>query len=646
MKHVLVGTSGHIDHGKSALVKALTGTDPDRFEEEKSRGITIDLGFAHYVWNDEIEVSFVDVPGHERFVHNMLAGAGGIQLLILAVAADGGVMPQTREHLHICHLLGIERGITVLTRCDLADEEMVELVEEEVRELIEPTFLRNGPIRKTSAIDGTGIEELKEEIARQVEDLEVGNDGGYFRLPVDRRFTLKGFGTIVTGTVVSGSAGPKDGLALYPGNKTVKVRGFQTHGKEVESIGVGQRSAINISGLHKNEISRGDQIATPGRLVTTRVVDVELNVLPDRVGVLKNRFKIRFFSNAQEVTGRVFTFAGFDAGSSDAQFVQVRLEKPICCHYNDRFIVRNLSPMETIAGGRIIAPLGNRSRRNRERLIDSLSGLSSGRDEIRILETIFLSGVTGMTVDRLPPLVICSLKTIQRSLQKLSSTGEIVCIDTDRRKYLHKSHCRRISQFFSRVLALFHRKYPEKAGAPGTDFLGKMKRMYSLQEISALLTWTVKQGTLEKRDGLFHLPGFQGGLDRQQKRLKERVLALLRKERFSPPGFVNMCEALGAERKSLERLLKIGSSEKWIVKAKEDLWYLPETVEKIKEILLDYFSKQDTITVLEFKELLGFSRKHAVGLLEYFDGLHITRRVENHRILRIERDGTPRRQEA
>ena len=640
LKHVAVGTSGHIDHGKSTLVKALTGTDPDRFEEEKSRGITIDLGFAHYGWNDEVEVSFIDVPGHERFVHNMLAGAGGIQLLILVVAADGGVMPQTKEHLHICDLLGIQRGITVITRCDLADEEMIELVEEEVRELVESTFLHNGPILKTSSVEGTGISELKEEIARQIEFLDIKSNEGYFRLPVDRRFTLKGFGTIVTGTVLSGRASLKDKLVLYPRSSSIKIRGFQTHQKEVDSIGIGQRSAINIAGIHKDDILRGDQIATPGRLTTTKIIDVELRVIPEKTGILKNRFKIRFFSNAQEVTGRIFTFANFDSNISDVQFVQIRLEKPICCHYNDRFIIRNPSPMETIAGGRIIAPLGNRSRRNRERLIESLSGLASGYDEVRILETVFLSGVNGITIDQLPPLVNCTQKMIQRSMQKLSSTGEIVCIDTEKKRYLHQYHCQRISRFFSRALALFHQKCPEKRGAPGTDFLGKMKRMYNLPEILALLNWAVKQGTLEKKEGHFRLPGFQGGLDKQQKILKEKILSLLQKNRVSPPGVINMSEALGVDKKILEKILKIGLSEKWIVKVKDDLWYLPEAVDEVKKILLDFFSERDRITVLDFKELLGISRKHAIGLLEYFDGRHLTRRVGNHRILRLEHSGS------
>ncbi len=636
MKHVIIGTSGHIDHGKSALVKALTGTDPDRFEEEKKRGITIDLGFAHYVWNNDLEISFIDVPGHERFVHNMLAGAGGIQLLILVVAADGGVMPQTREHLHICNLLGIQRGITVITRCDLADEEMIQLVEEEVAELIEPTFLNESPIMKVSSIKGNGLRELKEEIAKQSELLGSKSDRGSFRLPVDRKFTLKGFGTIVTGTVLSGTAHLSDDLVLFPKNQSLKIRGFQTHLKNVESIHAGQRSAINISGLHKDEITRGDQIAKPNGLVTTKTIDAELNLIPEKAGILKNRFKIRFFSNAQEVTGRVITFANFDNESPESQFIQIRLEKPISCHYNDRFIIRNLSPMETIAGGRIIAPFGNRSRRNKERLYDSLSGLASENEESRILETVFLSGVTGVEGNQLPPLVNCGQKSIQRSLQKLSSIGEIICINTERKKYLHQFHCHRISRFFQKVLALFHQKFPEKLGAPGTDFMGKMSRFYSLTEILSLLNWSVKQEILLKRNDYYHLPGFKGGLDKKQTINRDKILGVLQREPKAPPGVVNMADELDLSKKDLLKLLKIGQSQKWVVKVNEDLWYLPETIEGIKKLTLDFFAKQDTITVLEFKGLFGFSRKHAIGLLEYFDGLHFTRRVENHRILRVD----------
>ncbi len=637
MKHIVIGTSGHIDHGKSALVKALTGTDPDRFKEEKSRGITIDLGFAHYIWNDALDVSFVDVPGHERFVHNMLAGVGGIQILILVIAADGGVMPQTKEHLHICNLLGITQGIVVISRCDLADEEMIELVEEEAAELVQSTFLEEMPMIKTSAITGAGLETLREEIARQSDLLSDDFRSEGFRLPVDRSFSLKGFGTVVTGTVVSGKAALGDSLVLFPEEKPLKVRGFQVHQQATEEIMAGQRSAINLSGMHKDEILRGNQISKPGQLVKTRVIEVEITIIPEKTEILKNRSKIRFFSNAQEVTGRIYTSKDFDSSSTDLQYVQIRLEEAISCRYADRFIIRNLSPVETIAGGRVIAPFGNRSRKNRKRLTESLTGLATNDPSMRILETVFLAGTKGVEMKQLAPLVDCPNKTIQKTLQTLSSRGDIISINAERKKYLHYFHCERIAGFFAKSLKLYHKKNPENVGAQGSDFFGKMGRMYVHQEVTTLLNWSVKQKIIAQTDNHFHLSDFQGGLNKKQKQLKATILELLMRKGFQPPGIVNLSAELDEEQSDVEKLLKIGLQEKWIIRAKDDLWYDPNTIEQIKEKLLSHFTENETLTVIEFKDLLGVSRKHAVGLLEYFDGLHITRRMENHRILRLDR---------
>jgi len=633
LKNVIVGTSGHIDHGKSALVKALTGVDPDRFEEEKTRGITIDIGFAHYLWQNRLNVSFIDVPGHERFVHNMLAGMGGIDILILAIAADGGVMPQTREHLHICNLLDIKNGITVITRCDLADEEMTDLVEEEIHELIENTFLEGKPIIKTSAVTGMGLNELQEEIAKISDDLPDSSHNEPFRLPIDRRFTLKGFGTIVTGTVLNGVAHLSDELMLYPQNERIRVRGFQVHGEKAEQISAGQRSAINITGIQKESISRGNQIAVPGQLVNTSVLEVELRIIPEKSGILKNKSKLRFFSNAQEVTGRIYASDDYDPDETENQFVQIRLEELISCRYGDRFIIRTLSPVQTIAGGRIIAPFGNRTRKNKLRLMESLKGLSSQDETKRILETVFLSGTKGIFANQMGPLVGCSQKVIQKSLQTLSSKGEIISINSEKKKYLHQFHNQRLAGFFVRNLALFHKKNPEKPGAQGSDFFGKMSLAFSHQEVISALNWAVKQDIIKLTDGAFHLPDFQGGLNEKQKKLKDGILNILKQSGFQPPGLVNLSKELAVDVKEIEKILKIGLSEKWIIKAKDDIWYPPDVIEELKKKLLQHFSNNETITVADFKDLLGVSRKHAVGLLEYFDGLHLTRRIENHRIL-------------
>jgi selenocysteine-specific elongation factor len=634
LKNIVVGTSGHVDHGKSTMVNALTGIDPDRFAEEKKRGITIDLGFAHYTWQDEFKVSFVDVPGHEKFVHNMLAGAGGIQVLILVVAADGGVMPQTREHLHICHLLGVKHGFTVITRCDLVDEEMIELVESEILELTENTFLDNQAILKISSTTGEGLDNLKQTIATYAKQISPENMDDIFRFPVDRSFTLKGHGTVITGTVLSGKAELSDELIIYPQNEKLKIRGFQSHQDKVDTAKAGQRLAINVSGYSKDQILRGNQVSFKSGLVLSHVIGVELFWLPELKNTLKNKQKIRVYLHAQEITARIILITKSDIQESDRQYAQIRLEKPIICRHGDRFIIRQLSPLETIAGGKIIAPYGNQSRRNNNRLYDSLNGLAQDNSEDRIEEAIFLTGSGGIAIKTLPPLINVPSKQINKTIQRLSSLSRIICVDSNRKKYIHNYHVTRVAHFFKKALKVFHQKYPEKTGAPGTDFLGKMNKIYSLPEILILLNWTAKQGSIIKEDNTYRLPDFKGGLNKKQNQLKAGAIQLLKKGNYAPLGIGNLSAQLSVSKKELETLFKTGIAEKWIVRVKDDIWYLPDIISEIEAQLRNYFKSHETITIIEFKDLFDFSRKHAIGLLEYFDSQHLTRRFENYRILK------------
>ncbi|MDH5560374.1 MAG: selenocysteine-specific translation elongation factor, partial [Deltaproteobacteria bacterium] len=362
LRHFVVGTGGHIDHGKSTLVKALTLTDPDRFIEEKKRGITIDLGFASYKADEDLEISFIDVPGHEKFVHNMLAGIGGVEMFLLVVAADGGVMPQTREHLAIADLLKIQKGLVVLSRLDLADEEMTDLVFEEVKELTKGSFLEDKPIVKVSAQTGLGLDELKKQLALTANSPVAPRKEQPFRMPIDRSFSIKGFGTVITGTVLSGSASLRDPLWLYPQKIPLKPRSFENHKNKVEEVHSGQRLAVNLGGIHKDQIERGNQIAKPNSVYNTRRVDVELSLVPG-IKAIKNKSLIRFYSNAQEVTGNITFVDKTFSPDQKVHFAQIRLIDEVCLRYGDRFILRNLSPSETIAGGKILAPLGNRYRR-------------------------------------------------------------------------------------------------------------------------------------------------------------------------------------------------------------------------------------------------------------------------------------------
>ena len=394
--HLVVGTSGHIDHGKTTLVKALNGIDTGRFAEEKARGITIAIGFAHDTDEGGNESAFVDVPGHERFVHNMLAGAAGMDAVLMVIAADGGVMPQTREHLHICDLLGIRQGIIALTRTDLVDEELLELCAEDVRETVQGTFLEDAPMVPVSSITGEGMTELRAELSGLTTRIQGHNTDHPFRFPVDRSFTIKGFGTVITGTVVAGKLNKDSAVTQYTKGEPLRIRGLQVHGRAVDEIEAGQRAAINLTGISKEDIQRGDQLAEPGSLLTSYLLNVELKLLDDIPRDLTQRTRIRLHLGTQEVIGRITLLEGERFRPGETQLIQLRLEKEVSPRFGDRFIIRNYSPIVTLGGGRVIDPAPYKSRRLKGGLAERLK-LLAGDDEPALVEqVIYLQGNRGV----------------------------------------------------------------------------------------------------------------------------------------------------------------------------------------------------------------------------------------------------------
>ena len=373
MSSLIVGTAGHIDHGKSALVRALTGVDPDRLPEEKRRGITIDLGFADLELND-LRLGFVDVPGHERFIKNMLAGAHGIDLLALVIAADEGVMPQTREHFDICRLLGVRNGLIVITKKDLVDEEMLTLVEDEARELVEGSFLEGAPVINVSARTGAGLDELKSRLEELGKRVPARSGDFTMRLPIDRAFSMKGFGSVVTGTLISGKITEGDELELLPQRVSVRVRGLQVHNQAVHEAQAGQRTAVNLAGIDTAQIERGMVLTTAGRLRPTQVIDVSINVLPSASRALRSRARVRFHIGAAEVLGRIRVLdSSSQIAAGESGFAQIRLESAVVALHGDRFILRSYSPAETIAGGVVVDPFATKHRgREMERTLEHL----------------------------------------------------------------------------------------------------------------------------------------------------------------------------------------------------------------------------------------------------------------------------------
>ena len=645
-RNFVIGTSGHIDHGKSTLVQALTGTDPDRLAEEKSRGITIDLGFAQFQDEKGSQFSFIDVPGHEKFVHNMLAGAAGIDAMLLVVAADDGVMPQTREHLDICNLLNIHSGLIVLTRCDLVeDAEIIELCKAEIKELVAETFLRNAPIIPVSAKTGEGLGTLRTELANLYKQLQPHQYEKPFRFMVDRSFTIRGFGTITTGTLVDGqlSLGQinKDEVILqFPAENPVRIRGFQVHGKTVEQVWAGQRVAINISNLSKEEIQRGDQLAQCDSLLTCYILNVELQILKGAPNPLFRRDRVRVYLGTREVMGRINPLEGDKIQQGETRLVQLRLEQQVSSRFGDRFIIRNYSPIFTLGGGRIIDPAPGKSRRIRVEMRERLE-LIRGEDPLLAAEqVIYLQSTLGLFLKDMSVRLGYSEKQAARILQDLASLQKIFCIDPVDKRFLHINHINRIGTFVKRVIESFHQKFPARQGMSRAELVGKLSLLFrNEKEIAHLLKFLVKTKILESTprsgdDHYFHLPGHQKHLSKEIEHYLQRCLSLIEDGGYQPPRQTLLLENCGLDKKEGISLLKMATHNQHLVRVAEDLYYTPECLNSVERKIRQYFEEQQQLTVIEFKELLHINRKYAVELLEYFDTKHLTARIDNHRILR------------
>lgn len=635
LRHFVIGTSGHIDHGKTTLVKALTGTDPDRLAEEKKRGITIDLGFAHYEANGT-PFSFVDVPGHERFVHNMLAGAAGIDAVLLVIAADDGVMPQTQEHLDICNLLKIPAGLVVLTRCDLVeDPEMIELCKEEIQDVVAGTFLEGAPIVPVSSVTGEGLEKLRQELSLLYKKLRLPEYEKPFRFMIDRSFTMKGFGTIVTGTLLVGKISKEAPIHQFPQKTPVRVRGFQVHGRPVEQVEAGQRVAINLANLRKEEIQRGDQLALPNSLLTGYVIHVELHLLPHALRPLRRQDRVRVYLGTREVMGRTNLLEKDSLEPGETQLAQLRLEQPVSSRFNDRFIIRQFSPILTLGGGRVIDPAPGTSRRIQAELRNRLEALRGENKHQMVEQVIFLQSIRGVLMAELTVRTDLSEKQAGKILQDLASKRQIFCVEPADKRYLHSEHVQRIGGFVLQVMAAFHEKFPEREGMTKAELSGKLALLFRTEkEVERFLKYLVKTEILKDNDSYYHLPGHQKEFSAEKQIHLEKCLSLIQASQHQPPRRSHLFEHCNLDEKEGMAILKLAVHNNFLIRITEDLYYTPAQLTHIEQQIRHYFENHDQLTVIDFKELLQITRKHAVDVLEYFDTKHLTHRVENHRILR------------
>ena len=645
-RHVVVGTAGHIDHGKSALVHALTGTDPDRLKEEKLRGITIDLGFAH-LDEGETKLAFVDVPGHERFVKNMLAGASGIDGVLLVVAADESVMPQTREHFDICRLLGVTTGVVALTKVDLVDADTVELVQLETAELVAGSFLEGAAVVPVSARTGEGIAEVRSALLEMADRAHTRSPRGAIRLPVDRAFSVKGFGTVVTGTLVSGRVAVDATLAVLPSGRDVKVRGLQVHGAAQSVAVAGQRVAANLSGVDVSQIARGDTVATPGCFEATRRVDAVLDLLRS-AHRLRHGARVRFHQGTSEVLGRVVLGPGFaetggvadapgELAPGDRGFVRLRLERPAVLTRGDRFILRAYSPPLTIGGGQVLDPQPPRggirtaaARRRLERLLDGVVGEVQVVRDQAFGELVRERGIAGLPVAALvtragvPPELVDDLTARLVASAAVRRIGDLI---------VDAAAFTEVSDRLVDLVTTFHASHPLSEGLPREEARERLFRHGAPAVFEAVLEQLVGDDRLRARDYLA-LTSHQVTLSPEETHASEAVQALLINAGLRPPAAVAIRELLACESAVLDRVLKLLVRQKRVVRVGA-LVFDSGALDTLRQDVLSLKTSAGagTIDVSTFKDRYGISRKFAIPLLEYLDRERVTRRVGQQRIV-------------
>jgi selenocysteine-specific elongation factor len=634
MKHLILGTAGHIDHGKTSLVKALTGIDTDRLKEEKARGITIELGFAHLELPGGIRFGIVDVPGHERFVRTMVAGVGGMDLVLLVIAADEGIMPQTREHLEICQLLGVTRGIVVLTKKDMVDPDWLDLVTEEVREYLEGSFLAGAPIIAVSSRTGDGIEQLKAELTRTAGEIEQKRLDTPFRLPVDRVFTVTGFGTVVTGTLLSGAITVGDEVEILPTGQACRVRGVQSFGSKVEKGGAGERLAVNLQGVDHSDVERGAVVVPKGLYRPTSAVDVRLNYLASAQKELKHRAMVRLHSATYEVPAKVILFDRDTLAPGESAYVQLRLARPVLLLPGDPFVLRTYSPQATLGGGTVLDPAPPRRRRRSAEALELLCAVESGADQERIRLLVESSLLSGISVQEMVNRSGMSGKRIEAALAPLLSSGAVLQVVKEPRIFLGRDAFASLKQRLSDELKEYLAENPMQEGIGKEELKSRIPKRSDSRFFGPVLASLEKDGLALSDREIVRLPGHKAGVRRDQAELHGMLEEALKKGWMEAPTVKELCELLGCSEKQLLDHANLLAREGKAAKIKPDVFYAPGAVAEIREKLVAHLKENGEITPPQFRDLTGLSRKFMIPLLEYFDQEKVTLRVGDKRVLR------------
>ena len=634
MKQIILGTAGHIDHGKTSLIKAITGTDTDRLKEEKERGITIELGFAALDLPSGQHLGIVDVPGHEKFVKNMVAGATGIDIVVMVIAADEGVMPQTREHMEICSLLGIQHGFVALTKTDLVDEEWLELVQEDVREFAIGTFLEQAPMVPVSAVKRDGLDEfirVLDELSSAVPERPRSN---LFRLPVDRVFSMKGFGTVITGSLLSGQVRTGDTIMIYPGKITSKVRGVQVHNQSVEQALAGQRTAINFQGLEKAAIERGETLAFPDTLSPSYMVDVSLLFLKSNKKAMKNRTRVRFHTGTSEVLGNLILLDREEIKPGEDTAVQLRLDAPVSLVKDDRYVIRSYSPVRTIGGGVVLNPMPPKHKRFRKEVIEGLMHINTLPPEELVAYCVDRSGFQGASYKDLVVMTNIVDKTLDQSIQSLLSKKQLIQVDKDSRLLIHANGFDALKQHLRTTLEAYHKANPLRAGIQKEELRSKIPSSLNAKIFTLLLNQMIKDEEIAAEEDTVRLFAHKISLGADQEDIRKRILAEYSRSGLQPPWFKELSTELKTEPARAADVLRLLVEEGQLVKVKEDLYFAAGVVKDLQERLVKFLTENGEISTPQFKEMTGASRKYVIPLIEYFDSRNLTIRIGDIRKLR------------
>ena len=639
MREIILGTAGHVDHGKTSLIRALTGIETDRLKEEKERGITIELGFAYLDLPCGHRLGIVDVPGHEKFIRNMVAGTAGMDLVAFVIAADEGIMPQTVEHFEICQLLGVRDGLIILTKKDMVEPEWLEMVTEEVRDFFSGSFLENAPIVPVDSLSGAGIGELIQLLDAKVGAMDFHEEFGPFRMAVDRVFSMKGFGTVITGTSLSGRIETGGELMFYPGGLTAKIRGIQVHGKEVDLVEAGHRTAINLQGIEKEQINRGDVAATPGSLIASTRLDADFQYLASAHKDLKNRTQVRVHLGTREIVGRIVLLEADSLVPGKQCPIQLLLQEPVAVWPGDRYVVRSYSPITTIGGGAILnnGPKKRRRTLERDREINRsfFSTLAAADSEQKLLLLIEECGIKGITADQLAARTGVFSKKLKKLLQHPISTGALLVVDSESQRLLAAPVAETVSQQIIGLLTAFHRQNPLKSGLAKEELRSQLRPAVPQKILSALVNGLIKKGAIEQLGAEVKLTGHTVTLQVNEQEMEQKIGLLYQQAGLTPPNLKEVLATFAEfPEKQIRQVIDLLLAKGALIKVNEILCFHAPAIHQLQEQVIAFIRKEGEIDAPRFKDLTGLTRKFSIPLLEYFDKIKLTIRIDDKRVLR------------